>query len=330
MPGAGRRHTKRNKLKVEGGLTEISDLAPPSASLLFFSNEVSMKRVLIPACLATIGMVAAVVYAGTAPVTITPIGPGLITADYQQFNSLYTGDWQQYGELFTNLQASLFSRMFLLIVTLVPAVFFFHYLAIGPKTFDHHGPQVYYFSLFSRIIHWLAAASFSLLVVTGLMVIFGKLFGGGAIILTARSIHILSAIVFTLSAIPMFLIWLRDMLPAAYDIKWLFILGGYLSKEKKAVPAGKFNAGQKMWFWLATIGGFVMAYSGYIIWGLQGSVDTIRLMAIIHNFLGAAMTALFLVHLYMSLFAIAGAVGSMIKGYKSKEEVEILHSRYTP
>jgi formate dehydrogenase subunit gamma len=288
-----------------------------------------MKRVLIPACIATTGLVAAaLLYAGADPWAVTPFGPVPGTASFLQFNTLYTGEWQQYGELFTTLQAGLFSRLFLLIIILVPALFFFHYLAIGPKKFDHHGPQVYYFNLFSRIIHGLAAASFSLLVITGLMILFGTLLGGGAIIRSGRYIHILSAIIFTASAVPMFLIWLKEMLPASYDIKWLFILGGYLSKEKKPVPAGKFNAGQKMWFWLATVGGFVMAYSGYIIWGLQGPVDSVRLMAIIHNFLGAAMTALFIVHLYMSLFAIAGAVGSMINGYKPQDEVEILHSRY--
>ena len=85
-----------------------------------------------------------------------------------------------------------------------------------------------------------------------------------------------------------------------------------------------------MWFWLITLGGFVMAYTGYFLWGFQGSVDNLRLMAIIHNFLGAALTALFLVHLYMSLFAIAGSLGSMISGYKPQEEIDILHSRYKP
>ena len=74
----------------------------------------------------------------------------------------------------------------------------------------------------------------------------------------------------------------------------------------RQVLAGKFNAGQKLWFWLSTAGGFVMAYTGYVIWAFQGTVDNLRLMAIIHNFLGAALTAVFIVHLYMSLFAIKG------------------------
>jgi formate dehydrogenase subunit gamma len=289
-----------------------------------------MKRILIPALIAAIGTFAAVVYAETDPVIVNSIDAGPITASWLQFNENFTGSWQQYGELFTNLQANLFSRIFLFIVTLVPVVFFFHYLAIGPKKFDHSGPQVYYFSRLNRIIHWAAAFSFSLLVITGLMVILGKMFGGGAIILNGRSVHILAAIIFLISAIPMFLMWLKNMFPTFYDIKWMFIMGGYLSKKIKPVPAGKFNAGQKMWFWLATMGGFVMAYTGYFLWSFQADVDTLRLMVIIHNFLGAAMTALFFVHLYMSLFAITGSIKSMISGYKPQAEIDILHSRYKP
>ncbi|HIP39924.1 MAG TPA: formate dehydrogenase subunit gamma [Desulfocapsa sulfexigens] len=287
-----------------------------------------MKRILIPVFIAAIGMVTAIVCAGTDPLFMTSTGIGPSTAAYQQFNEIITGDWQQYGQLFTSLQAYLFSRLFLLVVTFMPVIFFFHYIAIGPKKFDHRGKRIYYFSIFNRIIHWLAAFSFSLLVITGLLVILGKILGGGAIIRNGRSLHILSAIVFTISAVPMLLMWLKNMLPALYDIRWLFIMGGYLNTKKKPIPAGKFNAGQKMWFWLATMGGFVMAYTGYFLWGLQAPVDDLRLMAIIHNFLGAALVALFLVHLYMSLFAITGSLGSMINGYKPKEEVDILHSRY--
>ncbi len=245
-----------------------------------------------------------------------------------KFNNAFTGEWLQYGQLFTNLQQSLFGRLFLLIMTIVPCAFLLHYMVIGPKRFSHDGPQVYFFDLFSRIIHWIAAVTFSFLVLTGLMVIFAKQLGGGTLIMGGRSVHIASGLLFTIAAIPMFIIWLKDMLPRPYDIKWMFIMGGYLSKEKLPVPAGKFNAGQKMWFWLATLGGFVLAYSGYILWSFQGAPDTLRLIAIIHNLLAAALTAMFLTHLYMSLFAIAGSLGSMISGYKPQEEVAILHSRF--
>lgn len=72
-----------------------------------------------------------------------------------------------------------------------------------------------------------------------------------------------------------------------------------------------------------------MAYTGYIIWGMDSvALDTVRLYAIIHNVLGMATLAFYLTHVYMVVFAIAGALDSMKTGYKCKDEVDILHSRY--
>ena len=257
-------------------------------------------------------------------------GPTRGTAWLSGLNQQLTGDWQHYGQLFTNLQKGLFPRLFLLVLTIIPALFLLHYIVIGPKSFVHTG-LVKFFGILTRILHWLAALSFTLLVVTGLMVIFARFLalGGGQFIMAGRTVHLVAAIIFAFSAACLFLIWLKDMLPMPYDILWLLILGGYLSKKKKPVPAGKFNLGQKMWFWLATVGGGVMAWSGYLLYSFSGSVNQLRQMVIIHNLLGAALVGFFLVHLYMSLFAIKGSLTSMITGYKPREEVEILHSRYT-
>ncbi len=117
------------------------------------------------------------------------------------------------------------------------------------------------------------------------------------------------------------------------------ILGGYLNKRKDPIPAGKFNAGQKMWFWIATLGGLVMILTGVAMyfqdfeigllttWGIS-QIDFLRASAIIHNAIGLAVMALFFTHIYMSVFAIKGAIHSIITGYKEEEEVEILHSSY--
>ncbi len=286
-----------------------------------------MKRYIFPlTCTALLAT--AITTAANNPQILSGFGIEPSTTTWFELNTVYTGDWQQYGQLFTNFQAALFSRIFLFVLTLVPAVFLIHYILIGAKRFDHGGTQVLFFPAIIRLIHGIAAIFFSLLVITGLMVIFGKLFGGGSPLMLARNVHLVSALIFSITAIFMFLIWLKDMLPMPHDILWLFIMGGYLSKKKKPVPAGKFNAGQKMWFWMATVGGGVMAYTGWYLYTFQATTDLLRIFAIIHNFLGAALVALFLTHLYMSLFAISGSLRSMITGYKPQEEVEILHSRY--
>jgi len=247
---------------------------------------------------------------------------------YQALIDEVAGNWQNYGQLFTTLQGQWFSKAFLLIITAIPGLFLLHYLVIGAKHFDHGGEQVLFFPLLIRIVHFFAALSFSLLVLTGLMIIFGKYFGGGSLVRLARYIHLLSATVFVVPACLMLAVWLKDMLPRRHDIAWLAILGGYLSKRKEPVPAGKFNAGQKMYFWSVTCGGAIMAYTGYVIWGMGMDVDTVRLYTIIHNTLGMGLLAFYLTHVYMAVFAIAGSLQSMKTGYKPKEEVDILHSRH--
>ena len=281
-------------------------------------------------CITSLFLLGIVILAGISGTAIAQDG-FMVTSSadyYKELITTITGDWQQYGGLFTTLQAQWFWKIFLVIITAVPAVFLIHYLIIGAKHFDHDGEQIYFFSLFNRIVHFIAAVSFTLLVVTGLLIIFGAFFGGGTFIRTARYIHLISAIVFVIPGLLMFVMWFVQMLPQLHDIKWMFILGGYLSKKKVPVPAAKFNAGQKMYFWFATLGGMVMAYTGYIIWGMGAGLDTVRIFTMIHNVLGMAIVAFFLTHCYMSVFAIAGSLESMKTGYKPKDEVDILHSLY--
>ncbi len=251
-----------------------------------------------------------------------------ITAAFSQFKGTIVGDWNHYGRLFIEWQPALFRAIFFWTIIGLPLVFLIHFIAIGPKDFSHERGEVFYFSSFTRLVHWVAAIFFSLLVLTGLAVVFGKTFGGGSLIRSLRYVHVVSALVFTVDAAVLFLIWVRDMFPAPYDVKWLLILGGYLSKAKRPVPAGRFNAGQKAWFWLSTIGGGFMAWTGYQMFSFGVEAEALRLAAIIHNFLGAALVGFFIIHLYMSLFAIKGSLRSMITGFKPREEVEIMHSRY--
>jgi formate dehydrogenase subunit gamma len=243
------------------------------------------------------------------------------------------------GPLFTFLQSTWFRKIFLAVVICVPGAFLVHYVIWGPKVFSHDGEKIYVFTIFQRMIHLLAVISFLVLVPTGLMIVFGKYFGGGGPVVAARYLHGVATIIYLLSVIPMFLFWALEMLPTSDDIKWMFILGGYLSKKKREIPAGKFNAGQKMWFWVATLGGGIMIVTGVFMYlqdfglgiatnlGLS-QIDLLRASAITHNVLAILITAFFFTHAYMSLFAIKGAIYSMITGYKEEEEVRYLHSSY--
>ncbi|HIP30570.1 MAG TPA: formate dehydrogenase subunit gamma [Sulfurospirillum arcachonense] len=243
------------------------------------------------------------------------------------------------GQLFTMLQSSYFAQIFLAILIGVPVVFLLHFLIIGPKVFSHEGKKIFAFSVFKRIIHLIAAIAFIILIPTGLMIIFGNYLGGGTLIEYARHFHGIATVMFTISVIPMLLFWFIEMIPTMDDVKWMFILGGYLSKEIKEIPAGKFNAGQKMWFWIATLGGFVMIATGAIMYlqdfdfGIAKSlglsqIDLLRASAIVHNVFAFAIIAFFFTHVYMAAIAIKGAIYSMITGYKEHDEVKYLHSTW--
>ena len=263
--------------------------------------------------------------------TAFAMSPEMYTvSDYwRDLMGVITGDWQKVGEIFTFLQGSEFFMWgFILIITVIPVIFAGHLFIIGAKHFDHGGNQILFFPLTARIIHFIGALSFSMLVISGLLIVCGQFLGGGGFIRFARYVHLFGAILALPAVLGMLVIWFKDMLPALCDIKWCFILGGYLSKKIQPVPAKKFNAGQKMWYWCAIPGGLVMLATGFLIWGFGADLDVIRISTIIHNVLGMVLVAFFLTHCYMSIFAIAGSLESMKTGYKPEHEVHMLHSLY--
>ncbi|WP_300795891.1 formate dehydrogenase subunit gamma [Helicobacter sp. UBA3407] len=232
-----------------------------------------------------------------------------------------------FGEIFTLLQGHYFSVIFGILIVLVPLAFLGHFMVIGQKKFNH-GKKIRVFSSYNIFVHWCAAIPFVALCLTGLVMVFGDKLGGGGFVRFARDVHGIATIVFAIFGVLMFLMWFKSALPRSYDIDWLMIMGGYLSKEKKPIPAGKFNAGQKMWFWVCTLGGFAMVISGAFMFFQFSDINTLRMMALAHNFIGFLIVALLITHIYMAVFAIEGALHSIIDGHMGEEEIAILHSYY--
>lgn len=231
------------------------------------------------------------------------------------------------GELFTILQDGYFALIFLLIVIFVPMAFYGHYKIVGRRHYSHDSFLVV-FTKYNIIVHWCAAVPFVILCITGFMMVFGDKLGGGYLVRFVRDLHGFSTIFFAIFGTLMLLMWAKDCLFKFYDIKWMMILGGYLDPVNREVPAHKFNAGQKMWFWVATLGGAVMVFSGAVMFFQNTDINTLRLMAIVHNVVGFAVVALLITHIYMAVFAIEGAMESIINGKMGEEEVSMLHSLY--
>lgn len=256
-----------------------------------------------------------------------------------RFANIETYQASPYAEWFVQLQSSGFFKYLALFAVIAAIIGFIgHYMIVGPKTFSHEHGKVYAFNKFERIIHLIAAVAWVILVPTGLIIMFGSSFGGGAFVSFCKDLHGVSTIFFAIALPFMFGFWVVRMLPVIYDLRWAMIVGGYLSKKKRAIPAGKFNFGQKAWFWICTLGGLIMMLTGASMFfldstvpGVSGEVlgmtqiEYLRLSAITHNILGALCAVFLLVHVYMAVFCIKGAIHAIINGYKEEEEVYVLH-----
>lgn len=130
------------------------------------------------------------------------------------------------------------------------------------------GRTVTRFKAFERFSHWLLAGSFIVLGLTGLLVLFGRMFIApylgkdvNATLLTAsKFIHNNVAWAFILGLVLVFFLWVWHNIPNRTDIKWFAQFGGIVGKNHP--PAKKFNGGQKIIFWSVILLGGAIALSG--------------------------------------------------------------------
>ncbi|MGV3743363.1 MAG: formate dehydrogenase subunit gamma [Burkholderiaceae bacterium] len=191
-----------------------------------------------------------------------------------------------------------------------------------PKT----GRVIQRFTPFERILHWTVAISFVALAVSGLIMLFGRyivlpLFGHtlfGWLAYASKNIHNFVGPLFTVSSIVMGIVFLKDNLPRLVDLKWLTSLGGLLSK--KHVSSGRFNAGEKLWFWGGVIFlGLIMSASGFVLDMLVPNLlytrGTMQTAHVVHLVAGALIMAASLGHIYMGTVGMEGAYDAMRHGY---------------
>ena len=126
--------------------------------------------------------------------------------EYDKEGSLHMGHW------FTLIQSTYVKPMLLFVLIVIPLAFITHYLIVGPKRFSHEGKSIMMFPLFKRINHGLAAISFMIIIPTGIIMIFGSTFGGGAFVRFCKEAHAIAAPLFFITVIPMFATWFSRML----------------------------------------------------------------------------------------------------------------------
>ncbi len=177
-----------------------------------------------------------------------------------------------------------------------------------------------------RAAHWVNALAYSYLLLTGLALFTPFLYwlaavlGGGA---TIRFWHPWVGLVYVMTILWMHSRWKADMAPIPADAEWRKNVKNYIENRDESVPAqGKFNAGQKQFWWVMFWCTLVLLVTGIIMWfpewfsnGRGRSFHwVLPLTVLIHSATALITIAAFIIHVYMSIWMTPGSMKAMVEG----------------
>jgi formate dehydrogenase subunit gamma len=196
------------------------------------------------------------------------------------------------------------------------------------------GRTVVRFNAFERFVHWMTAVCFIVLALSGLNITFGKdlllpllgpeAFTGWA--QWAKYAHNYLSFPFTIGVVLIFLMWIAGNIPNRTDVEWLKEGGGIVGHGHP--PAKRFNAGQKMIYWIVVLGGGAVAITGYLLmfpfWGT--SIVGMQTAQVIHGVVGVLFVAAMLGHIYIGTIGMEGAFEAMGTGTVDENWAKQHHS----
>jgi formate dehydrogenase subunit gamma len=178
------------------------------------------------------------------------------------------------------------------------------------------------FNAFERFVHWMSAACFVVLGLTGLNITFGKELllpavgpeSFSAWSQWAKYAHNYVSFAFTLGVVLILLMWIAWNFPNRVDVEWLKEGGGIVGN--KHPPAQRFNAGQKMIYWIVVLGGGAVAATGYLLMFPFYVTDIagMQLAQIVHGVVSLLFVAAMLGHIYIGTIGMEGAFEGMWQG----------------
>lgn len=179
------------------------------------------------------------------------------------------------------------------------------------------------FSDWERIVHWSTAISFVILAVSGIVLLFGKylilpIFGYSVfswIAILGKNLHNFVGPLFVLCLLAMIVTYVKDNLWRAVDINWFKKAGGLFNGEH--VPSGRFNAGEKVWFWFGVILlGLVSSVSGLVLDfpNFDQTRSVMQWANVVHAVSAVLFIAMALSHIYLGTIGAEGAYESMRLG----------------
>jgi formate dehydrogenase subunit gamma len=188
------------------------------------------------------------------------------------------------------------------------------------------GEPIVRYTLHERVCHWVAGLSYVYLLATGLALFTPHLYwiaavlGGGP---TIRFWHPWVGLVFAAGVVWMHNIWRNDMRTTAADRVWNRNVKLYIeNRDDEMPPAGRFNPGQKQFYWAMLFGMILLLVSGIVMWFpeyMPAGARWLRPVAVTLHEIGALVTiGAFIVHVYMGVFVVPGGLRAIVHGYVSR------------
>lgn len=197
------------------------------------------------------------------------------------------------------------------------------------------GVPIRRFNVIERTTHWMTASSFVVMGFTGLIILYGKpllipLIGEGALGAVAywsAWLHMAFAGPFVLGIVMMIGMWIAQNLPTWVDWEWLKQGGGMIIPGKHP-PAYRFNAGQKILYWLQISSGLVLLWSGLTLmfpfyWFGYSGMQAVQLL---HVCVALLLIALIIGHIYIGSIGMEGAFDAMWSGDVDRNWAKEHHS----
>ncbi len=184
------------------------------------------------------------------------------------------------------------------------------------------GRTIQRFNSFERFTHWVVGVAFVILGLTGLNITFGKelllpLIGPDAFSrwsIVAKYAHNYSSFPFVIGVLVLFLLWIKDNFPTAIDVRWFKEGGGMVGRQHP--PAWKFNAGQKLLFWLVVLGTIGVAVSGFFLLFpfYLTNIFGMQIAQMIHALIAVVFVGLIIAHIYIGTLGMEGGFDAMGNG----------------
>lgn len=208
-------------------------------------------------------------------------------------------------------------------------VLFLHYAVFSATRLKlkNDATKVRRFSFSERGMHAINMLVFVILVATGFWPVIAL---SGPIHGWLWLIHAGTGSLFGILMVLMTLFWARDCTFRLYDWTWARHFGGYLNTKvadhsEGHLPAGRFNAGQKAYFWSTIVLGVLLVLSGLGRMAPEYSPCIGEILYQIHRFSALAFAVSGIIHLYLATLANPGTIGAMIAGTVSQEWIEHHH-----